>query len=283
MSNIEPATTAMRGLKSQALKTLHGRGNSSFNETPMKGESTESTQSGSSPWAALGLILSMTACTSSTAPDIRLPGQLVVGLSTAQQQGSFDAAGQAFTKELGAHSVRVGYNHGDHNFGVNWAAENGVGVLFFLGYSQGCNPKTASGRQCYADRSAGLAQKYGNKVQYYEVWNEWNGGSVSVAIGRSPLAMMGRCTPTFSAGPIRRSRLFNRTLKSSAVPQRVRTLTLSAKCLMRVRETAWTWFPYIRMSIRRPYFLSRIIRPRRLALISLLKPLPRWITSLDKK
>jgi len=136
----------------------------------------EPTQSGSSRWAALGLILSMTACTSSTAPD-RLPGQpVVVGLSTSQHSGTFDAAGQAFTKELGTHSIRVGYLHGDHDFSVNWAAQNGIGVLFFLGYGKGCDATTASGRQCYANRSAGLAQKYGNKVQYYEVWNEWNGG-----------------------------------------------------------------------------------------------------------
>ena len=140
----------------------------------MKGEST---QSGSSRWAALGLILSMTACTSSTPPDIRLPGQpIVVGLSPSSHSGTFDAAGQAFAKELGVHSLRVGYLHGNHDFAVNWAAQNGIGVLFFLGYGKGCDATTASGRQCYANRSAGLAQKYGNKVQYYEVWNEWNGG-----------------------------------------------------------------------------------------------------------
>ena len=104
------------------------------------------------------------------------PVQPVVGLNLQQQSGDFDAAGQAFVTELGPHSLRVGYKHGDHNFGVNWAAQRGIGVLFFLGYSQGCNPTTASGRQCYADRSAALAQTYGNKVQYYEVWNEWNGG-----------------------------------------------------------------------------------------------------------
>ena len=77
----------------------------------------ESTQSGSSRWVALGLILSMTACTSITAADNRQP---VVGLNVNQfAGGSFDAAGQAFTKELGVHSIRVGYNHGNHNFGVN--------------------------------------------------------------------------------------------------------------------------------------------------------------------
>ena len=99
----------------------------------MKGEST---QSGSSRWAALGLILSMTACTSLTAPDNRLPGNLSSASMFNQfTAGTFDAAGQAFTKELGVHSIRVGYNHGNHNFGVNWAAQNGMGVLFLLGYS----------------------------------------------------------------------------------------------------------------------------------------------------
>ena len=115
-------------------------------------------------------------------------GKPVVGLSPSQHSGTFDAAGQAFTLELGAHSIRVGYNHGDHNFGVNWAAQRGIGVLFFLGYGVGCNPTTASGRQCYADRSASLARTYGNKVQYYEVWNEWNGG---FGLGRWPA-----CKPT---------------------------------------------------------------------------------------
>ncbi|MGH8546263.1 MAG: hypothetical protein ACREX3_22100, partial [Gammaproteobacteria bacterium] len=73
-------------------------------------------------------------------------------------------------------SIRVGYNHGDHDLVVKWAAQNGKSVLFMLGYGSGCNPTTVSGRQCYADRSANLAQEYGSKVEYYEVWNEWNGG-----------------------------------------------------------------------------------------------------------
>jgi len=134
----------------------------------------ESIQSESSRWTVLGLILSMTACTSST-PRLP-PGQPVVGLNVQQHAGTFDAAGQAFTKELGAHSIRLGYNHGNHNFGINWAAQNGKSVVFMLGYGVGCNAKTASGRQCYADRSAQLVQTYGSKVKYYEVWNEWNGG-----------------------------------------------------------------------------------------------------------
>ncbi len=152
----------------------------------MKGEPT---QSGSSRWVALGLILSMTACKSLTDADNRLPVQPVVGLNVQANSGTFDAAGQALTQELGTHSIRAAYKHGDHDFVVNWAAQRGIGVLFFLGYSQGCNPTTASGRQCYADRSAQLAQKYGNKVQYYEVWNEWNGG---LGLGRGWPA----CFPT---------------------------------------------------------------------------------------
>ena len=105
------------------------------------------------------------------------PGQpLVVGLNAQQHTGQMNASGLALMKELGVHSIRVAYDHGDHDFGVNWAAQNGIGVLFFLGYGEGCNPETAAGRQCYADRSAELVQKYGNKVQYWEVWNEWDGG-----------------------------------------------------------------------------------------------------------
>ena len=117
------------------------------------------------------------------------PVQPVVGLSVGDPSGTFDAAGQAFFKELGAHSIRVGYGHGDHDFKVNWAAQNGMGVLLFLGYGKECGtPTTASARQCYADRSASLARTYGNKVQYYEVWNEWNGG---LGLGRYP-----GCLPT---------------------------------------------------------------------------------------
>ena len=133
----------------------------------------QSTQSGISRWAPLGLILSMTACTSSNVASRLQP--FVVGIGPQQYSGAFDAAGQAFTKELGVHSLRLAFNHGDADFGVNWAAQNGIGVLYMLGYGVGCDARTVSGRQCYADRSAGLAQKYGNKVQYYEVWNEWNG------------------------------------------------------------------------------------------------------------
>lgn len=106
-----------------------------------------------------------------------LASALVTGLNVNQfQGGSFDGPGQAFTQELGLDSIRVSYNHGDHDFAVNWAAQRNIGVIFFLGYAVGCDPKTPAGRQCYANRSASLVQKYGNKVQYYEVWNEWNGG-----------------------------------------------------------------------------------------------------------
>ncbi len=100
----------------------------------------------------------------------------VVGLAPQQHTGGLDAAGQGFLKELGVHSLRIGYEHGDHDFGINWAAQNGMGVILMLGYGRECDVTTESGRQCYADRSAKLTQKYGDKVKYYEVWNEWNGG-----------------------------------------------------------------------------------------------------------
>jgi len=99
-----------------------------------------------------------------------------VGLSVGAFLGTFDAAGQEFTKELGPHSIRAGYGHGKHDFVIKWATQNGKSVVLMLGYGYGVDVKTASGRQAYADRSAQLAQTYGNKVQYYEVWNEWNGG-----------------------------------------------------------------------------------------------------------
>ena len=100
----------------------------------------------------------------------------VIGLNVAQWDGKFDTAGQGFTKELGAQSLRLAYDHGDYNFGVEWASRNGKSVLFMLGYGAGLDVETASGRQAYADRSATLAATYGTKVKYYEVWNEWNGG-----------------------------------------------------------------------------------------------------------
>jgi len=113
----------------------------------------------------------------------------VVGLNVQANSGTFDAAGQAFTQELGTHSIRVAYKHGDHDFSVNWAAQRGIGVLFMLGYGKECgSPTTASARQCYTNRSASLARTYGSKVQHYEVWNEWNGG---LGLGKNPA-----CLPT---------------------------------------------------------------------------------------
>ncbi|MGH8489794.1 MAG: hypothetical protein ACREXS_13245 [Gammaproteobacteria bacterium] len=98
-----------------------------------------------------------------------------VGLGVGAHVGTFDAAGQEFTKELGPHSIRAGYGR-KQDFVINWAAQNGKSVVFMLGYGQGVDVKTASGRQAYADRSADLAQTYGSYVEYYQVWNEWNGG-----------------------------------------------------------------------------------------------------------
>ena len=96
-----------------------------------------------------------------------------VGLNPAPGAGMQDTH-KAFTAELGAHSVRTEYPF--QNNAIEWASQNGKSVVFMLGYGRGCNPTTVSGRQCYADRSANLAQEHGSKVEYYEVWNEWNGG-----------------------------------------------------------------------------------------------------------
>ena len=93
----------------------------------------------------------------------------VVGLGAGIGSRKSDVALQSLTKELAPHSLRVAYEHGDHDFAINWAAKNGLGVLFFLGYGKECDATTESGRQCYADRSAKLAQKYGDKVKYWEV------------------------------------------------------------------------------------------------------------------
>ncbi len=100
------------------------------------------------------------------------PPQIVVGLNPAPAR-VIDDAFKSFTLELGAHSVRTEFPHEKNN--IEWAAQNGKSVVLMLGYGKGCNAKTASGRQCYADRSAQLVQTYGNKVEYYEVWNEWHG------------------------------------------------------------------------------------------------------------
>ena len=105
------------------------------------------------------------------------PVQSVVGLNPSANVSKLDAAGKGLIKELGTHSLRLGFRAGKYLPNVDWAVQNGMGVLFFLGYGEGCaNIQTSAGRQCYADRSAGLAQELGSKAQYYEVWNEWNGG-----------------------------------------------------------------------------------------------------------
>lgn len=129
-----------------------------------------------------------TSTTSTTTTTLKPVAGLgpIVGLNVQQHAGTFDSAGQAFTKDLGIHSIRVAYNHGDYDAGVNWAAQNGIGVLFSFGYGGNCNATTAAGRQCYADRSANLVRRYGNKVHYWEVWNEWNGG---IGLGRWPTCL----------------------------------------------------------------------------------------------
>lgn len=82
---------------------------------------------------------------------------------------------QNLTKELNPDALRIAFNHGDHDAYVNFAFVNNKTVVFMLGYGEGCPVTTSTGRQCYANRSAELADKYKNKVQYWEVWNEWNG------------------------------------------------------------------------------------------------------------
>ncbi len=216
-------------------------------------------------------------------PSPRAP---VVGLNVQQHLGTFDAAGQAFTQELGAHSIRIAYGHGDHDFGVNWAAQRGIKVLFFLGYGKGCNPKTASGRQCYANRSAALAQAYGSEVQYYEVWNEWNGG---LGLGKLP-----GCLPTCEDAVMytdllcRTYRAIKAVRPSAKIVGGVTAGTdmpLSAKCLMRGRETVWIWFQYIRMSIPSQHQFSApsVDSPASVGAASSLKPSPLYIILSNKK
>ena len=114
----------------------------------------------------LGIMLFLSVPTYAVEP-------LTVGINAHIQKYNPDS--QAFTRELGAHSIRMAAGKYT-DFAINWAAQNGKSVVLMLGYGQGLNVKTASGRQAYADRSADLAWKYGSKIEYYQVWNEWNGG-----------------------------------------------------------------------------------------------------------
>ncbi|MCI0558153.1 MAG: hypothetical protein MN733_06630 [Nitrososphaera sp.] len=83
----------------------------------------------------------------------------------------------ALSTRLDIHNTSLVADYGKyHYFAINWAAQNGKSVVFMLGYGGGLNVKTASGRQAYADQSADLAWTYGSKIEYYQVWNEWNGG-----------------------------------------------------------------------------------------------------------
>lgn len=105
----------------------------------------------------------------------------VVGVSPQIVVADFDAERQALVKELGVKSIRVEYNEDiDYDTSIQWAAKNNVSVLMILGYQEslaGDIYNDASTRQAYANRSANLVAKYGNKIKYVEVWNEWNGGA----------------------------------------------------------------------------------------------------------
>lgn len=117
------------------------------------------------------------ALTVTPAPEIPppVPAGFVAGINGQLYAGKLDAAGREFVLELGARSIRIGSNPGeDYDGAINWATTKGIGVVLILGF--GSNVETEVGRQRYADRAAGLAQKYGDKVQYYEMWNEFNGG-----------------------------------------------------------------------------------------------------------
>lgn len=137
----------------------------------------------------------------------------VSGLNVNQFTGTFDAAGKAFVLELGCHSVRLSQGHGQSAQGltddVNWAFDNGVGVCLFLGYahqSPNAIPNSSAiddfgsagdtARQAYANRSANYASLYSGKVQYFEVWNEWNGGLGLGGVGGNPVTyadLLRRC------------------------------------------------------------------------------------------
>lgn len=94
--------------------------------------------------------------------------------------------------ESGAHSAREATNwnlietsRGVYNWNVqgkdtviNDLASRGVSVIWGLWYQNvGLYGSITSdlGRQGYANYAKAAAQHFGNKVKYYEVWNEWNG------------------------------------------------------------------------------------------------------------
>lgn len=124
------------------------------------------------------------ATTTTTTTTVPLPPPVTTalkGLNIQAHTGTFnDAAERALVLDLGAKAIRLGFGHGRTLAAItadaDWAVANNKEVLFMLGYSEGCDISTATGRQCYADRSASLATGFGTKVKYYQVWNEWNGG-----------------------------------------------------------------------------------------------------------
>lgn len=121
------------------------------------------------------------------APDVPTPPPtppppqpaFITGINTQlnnEAGGLFSAGDKAALIDLGVDSVRWSFNHGDWASGMAWSVANNKPGMLFMGYSAGCEDiKIAANRQCYADRAAGFATTYGAN-QYYEVWNEWNGG-----------------------------------------------------------------------------------------------------------
>jgi hypothetical protein len=79
------------------------------------------------------------------------------------------------------HSIRVPARHGSVSLiddTVDTARANGMSVLYFAGYNppNGDVRTSATARQLYADIALQDARKYGDVIDYIEVWNEWNGG-----------------------------------------------------------------------------------------------------------
>ncbi|MGH8602174.1 MAG: cellulase family glycosylhydrolase [Gammaproteobacteria bacterium] len=154
----------------------------------MKGEST---QCGISRWAALGFILSMTACTSPTAADIRLSG-----VNGALWGGVDPARAVDAMKDAGFNSMRLEFAWSlvEKKKGVfawppalamprkavSLQQASGMKPLVALDYG---NPALYPGTgksQAFIDGftryAKWLATELKGSVRHFEVWNEWNGG-----------------------------------------------------------------------------------------------------------
>ena len=152
----------------------------------------ESPQSGKSRWAALGMILSMTACTSSSAADIRLSG-----VSGMMHMGVDPVKALDAMKAAGFNSMRTDFfwKQLEKTKGVfAWPSSGGVAAarkavslqkslgmkpigIFNYGNSlypgTGTSPEFIAGFTRYAKW---LATELKGSVHHWEVWNEWNGG-----------------------------------------------------------------------------------------------------------